>query len=63
MLKDLRLTLCHSFLEDLQGRRCSPALTVKIENEASRALEYPFQELRDAFPDKDCVYMDESSTN
>jgi anti-sigma factor RsiW len=34
------------FLGDLLGQPCSPALTVKIQNEVSKALAAPYQELR-----------------
>ena len=50
------------FLGDLLGQPCSPALTVKIQNEVSNALEPPYQELRDALPGEKRVFMDESPT-
>ncbi len=50
------------FLQDLLGQPCCPSLTVKMQNQASAALEAPYEELKQALSDQGQVHMDESPT-
>lgn len=50
------------FLESLVGQPCCPSLTVKMQNQVSKALEQPYKELQQALAAQDQVHMDESPT-
>jgi len=50
------------FVEDLLGQPCCPALTVKMQNQTSAALDAPYQELVNALPEEPQAHMDESPT-
>lgn len=51
-----------SFLQDLLRTPCSPALTVKMQNQVAAALEAPYEELKGELERQEQVYMDESPT-
>lgn len=50
------------FLQDLLKMPCCGALTVKMQNQASAALERPYDELKQSLTEEPRVFMDESPT-
>lgn len=50
------------FISDLLNIPCSPAWTVKIQNLVSRAIETPYQQLRDELGSQRQLFVDESPT-
>lgn len=50
------------FLQDFLGMPCCPALTVKMQNQVTAALDQPYEELRKSLADEKQLNMDESPT-
>jgi transposase len=50
------------FLQDFLGMPCCPSLTVKMQNQVARALEQPYEELKDSLAIESQLFMDESPT-
>lgn len=50
------------FLGEVLGQPCSTGWVVKLQNQASAALEAPYEELKAALPDEPVVGMDETPT-
>ena len=51
-----------TFLEEVLGQPCSTGWVVKLQNQASAALEAPYEELKAALPAEPVVGMDETPT-
>ena len=50
------------FIEDFLGMPCSPALTVKMQNQVADALSQPYEQLKESLASEPAVSMDETPT-
>lgn len=50
------------FIQDFLGMPCCPALTVKMQNQVSDALEQPYEDLKGRLASEESLALDESPT-